>query len=461
MVLMMSVVTAQAVKPVKVACVGNSITQGATISNEHRDSYPGVLGQMLGEGYEVRNYGFSGRTLLDKGDRPYMKETMYQQALAFEPDIVTIKLGTNDTKPFNWVYEKEFPDNLRTMVKAFQALPSHPKIYLCYPVPAYRLDWGINDSIIRTGVQAYINQIAAECGTEIIDLYTPFVGKPELYNDQIHPTREGAFDIAKILYKTLTGKEVDPSFRPQEYPGIKGTWEGYDCYSFNFKERQGKIVVPHQMAEGRPWIWRPAFFGAYPSVDKALLEKGYFVVFFDMADEFASPASLKDGDQLYKYLTKQYGLAKKMTIEGFSRGGMYAINWAADYPHKVACLYLDAPVCDVNSWPGSDRPEWKKEWQDFLKVWDIDGAQAVQFENNPLSKVEALHSRQIPVVIVAAKKDKVVPFKENAASFAEKYQAVGGEVKLIVKKKGGHHPHSLENPAEIVDFIVEHTAAKQ
>ena len=118
-------------KTIKIACVGNSITQGAAIKNMQRDSYPAVLGQMLGEGYEVRNYGYSGRTLMMSGDRPWMKETKFQEALAFCPDIVTIKLGTNDTKPFNWVYQDEFPKDLETLVRAFQALPSDPQVIIC------------------------------------------------------------------------------------------------------------------------------------------------------------------------------------------------------------------------------------------------------------------------------------------------------------------------------------------
>ncbi|MDD2560353.1 MAG: GDSL-type esterase/lipase family protein, partial [Bacteroidales bacterium] len=171
----------QAEKTIKVACVGNSITQGAAIANMQRDSYPGLLGQMLGAAYEVRNYGFSGRTLLNKGDRPYMKEQLFQDALAFEPDIVTIKLGTNDTKPFNWVHHHEFMHDLEQMVNAFSQLDSKPQIWLCYPVPAFHYDWGINDTIIRDQVIPYIRRVAQKYDLNTIDLYTPFIGKGSLF----------------------------------------------------------------------------------------------------------------------------------------------------------------------------------------------------------------------------------------------------------------------------------------
>ena len=92
---------------VRVACVGNSITYGAGIKNRSHDSYPSVLGRLLGDKYWVKNFGVSARTMLNKGDRPYMKEQAYQQALAFNPNIVVIKLGTNDSKSFNWVHKAD------------------------------------------------------------------------------------------------------------------------------------------------------------------------------------------------------------------------------------------------------------------------------------------------------------------------------------------------------------------
>ena len=127
---------AQEKKPVKIACVGNSITYGSGIKNQFQNSYPGLLSQLLGEGYDVRNFGISARVLLNKGDHPYMHEQKFRDLLAFQPDIVTIKLGTNDSKPWNWRYGKDFKKDLTEMLDILQELPSKPKIYLCLPVPA-------------------------------------------------------------------------------------------------------------------------------------------------------------------------------------------------------------------------------------------------------------------------------------------------------------------------------------
>lgn len=219
----------------------------------------GFAGADARAGYEVRNYGFSGRTLLNKGDRPYMKEQMFLDALAFEPDIVTIKLGTNDTKPFNWVHHHEFMRDLEQMVNAFSRLSSKPQIWLCYPVPAFHYDWGINDTIVRDQVIPYIRKVAQKHDLNIIDLYTPFIGKGHLFADGIHPNEEGALVLAKEVYRALKGEEVPAGYRPQAYPGVRSDWQGYERYNFNFKEKQATLVVPKQAAEGKPWIWRPAF----------------------------------------------------------------------------------------------------------------------------------------------------------------------------------------------------------
>jgi hypothetical protein len=104
-------------------------------------------------------------------------------------------------------------------------------------VPAYRLDWGINDSIIKNGVLPYIDEVAAKTGAEVLDLYTPFTGKPELFVDQIHPNEQGALELAKVFYRKLTGRPVPDGFKPQAWPGVKSQWEGYDCYQFRYMER--------------------------------------------------------------------------------------------------------------------------------------------------------------------------------------------------------------------------------
>lgn len=204
LLLLFSVTSFAQDKKIKVACIGNSITFGAGIKDPNNHSYPVVLGKLLGDGYEVRNFGFSGRTLMNKGDRPYMKEQMYQDALNYHPDIVVIKLGTNDSKSQNWVHQKDFPKDMQQMIKDLRKLPSKPQIYLCYPAKAYISGSSINDSIITHGVMPYIDRIAKKNKLKVVDLHTATDGMIQNFPDKIHPNEEGAVAIAETIYKVIS-----------------------------------------------------------------------------------------------------------------------------------------------------------------------------------------------------------------------------------------------------------------
>ena len=192
---------------IRVACIGNSITQGSGIKNPRVDGYPAVLQRLLGDKYKVYNMGLGGRTLLNKGDRPYMKEQRYKDALALNPDIVVIKLGTNDTKTKNWVHSDEFMADMDTLITSFERLPSSPKIYLCIPVPVVETKWTINDSTMVNGVIPKIKAMAEKKQLPLIDLRTPLLDFPQYFPDKIHPNESGAIIIAREVYKALTGRE--------------------------------------------------------------------------------------------------------------------------------------------------------------------------------------------------------------------------------------------------------------
>ncbi|MCE8619920.1 prolyl oligopeptidase family serine peptidase [Bacteroides fragilis] len=441
-------------KVIKIACIGNSITYGVGTRNPAKDSYPAVLGQMLGDGYEVRNFGVSARTMLMKGDNPYMKEERYRQALDYNPDIVTIKLGTNDTKPQNWRYKSDFKKDMETMIRTLRALPSKPEIYLCYPIPAYAVQWGINDSIIVHGVMPVINRLAAKYGLKVIDLHTPLTGMKECFADNVHPNEKAAVRIAQAIYRQLTGEEP-PAHVSQPFPGLKGKWKGFDQYTFAYQNREAIVVCPKHAATGNPWIWRPAFFGAFASVDEELLRRGFHVAYYDLTHLYGSPRARKSGTDFYWNMVRMYGLSPKVTLEGFSRGGLFAYNWAADHPDKVACIYVDAPVCNVFSWPGRS-PENAGLWKGLLEEWGLTDDQMNSFSGNPIDRLKPLADARIPVICVCGDSDKVVPFSENSAIVRQRYTAMGAPFELILKPGVHHHPHSLSDPAPVVDFIIRH-----
>lgn len=194
---------------IRVACVGDSITYGAGIKDRARYNYPRQLGRLLGDRWEVRNFGVSGATLLKKGDKPYWDEEAFQDALAYDPHVVVIKLGTNDTKPQNWEHSADFAADYADMIDRFRALPSKPRIWACLPVPAYPEGWGISDDRIREEVVPLVRETARRTDVGLIDLYRPLSNKAALFPDKIHPNAEGARLIAEAVYTSLTG-EPDP-----------------------------------------------------------------------------------------------------------------------------------------------------------------------------------------------------------------------------------------------------------
>ena len=186
---------------IRVACIGNSITDGYGVDMATAYGYPAMLQKKLGEGYWVKNFGLSGRTMLNKGDMPYMNEVAWKDAQAFKPDVVVIKLGTNDSKGHNWKHGAEFKNDLEQMIKTLQP---KPVIYLCTPIKAEKPSWDISDSIIVNEIIPIQKAVAKKYGLKVIDLHTLFEGGEELMlSDGIHPNGKGAERMAQIIFEAL------------------------------------------------------------------------------------------------------------------------------------------------------------------------------------------------------------------------------------------------------------------
>lgn len=188
----------------KVVCVGASITAGATTANPNTDSYPAQLGTMLGNEYQVINYGVSSCTMLRHGDFPYWKTKEYQKALASNPDVVFIDLGGNDSKGINRPYMCEFDKDCRDMIDAFAQLPSKPRIILLTPIVSFVKDSnGIYDEVIVKDVTPATISAAQKKNVEVINMHPVLDKHPELMKDGIHPDAEGSGMMAKVMYDYL------------------------------------------------------------------------------------------------------------------------------------------------------------------------------------------------------------------------------------------------------------------
>ena len=201
---------------VKVACIGDSITDGHGIDLRDVNGYPAQMQKMLGTGYNVRNFGISARTLMNSGDLPYMNESIWEDALAFNPDVVVIMLGTNDSKEYNRGHiKKDFEGDLKKMLKALKALPSQPKIYLCKPIPAVSDNWTISETVIAEEIVPILEKAVKKEKLEgIIDLHAALEGHPEMMlEDGIHPNTAGVRKMAETVAKV-----IDPEVKIEQRP---------------------------------------------------------------------------------------------------------------------------------------------------------------------------------------------------------------------------------------------------
>ena len=250
---------------------------------------------------------------------------------------------------------------------------------------------------------------------------------------------------------------------PMPFPGTKTTWHGFDRYNFRFDSRACIAVTPKQAAKGKPWIWRARFFGHEPQTDIALLKRGFHVVYIDVGGLFGSPKAVAHWDAFHKLLTEKHGFAPKPALEGMSRGGLIIFNWAAANPGKVACIYADAPVCDIKSWPGgkgkgNGAPAC---WKQCIAVYGFKSeAEALAYDKNPIDNLAPLAKAGIPLLHVCGADDTSVPVAENTTIVEKRYKKLGGDIITIIKPRCGHHPHSLKDPKPIVDFVLRYTIGK-
>lgn len=230
-------------------------------------------------------------------------------------------------------------------------------------------------------------------------------------------------------------------------------YHNFKTDEFEFDGHNCTVVIPENPIKGNPYIWRAEFLGAFDSVDVEMIKRGYHLIHISLSDMFGAPPAIDEMYKFQKFAEEKYSLSGKAIIFGFSRGGLYTVNFTAAHPEKVDKIYLDAPVLDVMSWPygtmrGSHSEHDVEMCADIYNISDVK-----EFCGSPIYKIHTLIENKIPVMLVVGDSDTVVPFNENGKILFADYVRYGGTINLIVKKGVGHHPHSLENPKDIADFL--------
>jgi sialidase-1 len=237
-------------------------------------------------------------------------------------------------------------------------------------------------------------------------------------------------------------------------------WKGFERINFKIDDHSAYYVKPGKPVPGNQWIWRASFPDWHTEMDSLLLAKGFFVAYISVDDQYGSPYAVSVWNKLYAYLTDSVLLSGKVSLEGVSRGGLYAYNWAKRNPEKVNCIYGEAPVCDFKSWPGG-KGRGKGEpssWKQLLQVYSMTESQALAYKDNPIDNLEALAKCKVPLLHVVSLRDNIVPVDENTDILFKRYAALGGPVILDPattepQTLEGHH-FLIEHAAWWADFII-------
>lgn len=241
-------------------------------------------------------------------------------------------------------------------------------------------------------------------------------------------------------------------------------WHGFKRHQFTVAGCSAWVAEPKQPLPGRPWSWCLEFPDAFTDrcAAPALLAKGFHHAHISVGNTFGCPKAIGQFNAFYDAVVA-HGLARKAVLIGISRGGLYAYRWAAQNPDKVSVIYGDAPVCDFKSWPGG-KGQGKGspgDWQELIKCYGFkDETEALSFGGNPVDLLKPLAKAGVALVHVVGDTDDVVPWKENTGLVEEKYRQLGGVMKVIHKPGIGHHPHGLDDPGPVVEFILEHSATR-
>jgi len=241
-------------------------------------------------------------------------------------------------------------------------------------------------------------------------------------------------------------------------------WNGYQRYNFTVDGCPAWVVVPKTNSPGQRWSWCMEFpdFFTKRCATLQLLEAGYYSAHITVGNTFGCPKAVVQFNDFYQRLTAQ-GLNVRPVLIGISRGGLYAYHWAAANPGRVGAIYGDAPVCDIKSWPGNQGQSKgsPNDWAELIADYGFPNeAAALAYTNNPIEILAPLAKAGIPIIHVVGDSDDVVPVAENTAILEKRYRELGGQIQVIHKPGVGHHPHGLDDPTPVVQFILKNNLAR-
>lgn len=236
-------------------------------------------------------------------------------------------------------------------------------------------------------------------------------------------------------------------------------WNGFECAEFMFEGYEATVVIPEKPLKNAPIIFKTCYFNAFPYAETELVKRGFYLCGIDEESLWGKESDIERKARFIKHVAKKFGTAEKCVPVGMSCGGLIAVQFAAKYPELVSCMYLDAPVMNLMSCPcgfGTGKA-CEKDLPIILSDLGLKNiSELICFRKMPMDNIPILVENRIPVVMVSGDSDNTVPYCENGILLEKAYKENGIDTKVYIKEGGDHHPHSLDDPAPIVDFILKH-----
>ncbi len=230
-------------------------------------------------------------------------------------------------------------------------------------------------------------------------------------------------------------------------------WNGHKCIEFSFEGRHCLLVCPSTPCEGNKWLIKTEYFGAFPSLELSMVERGYHVAYIANKSRWMVPEDIEVKARFASFLREHYGLNERCVPVGMSCGGLHAVYLAAAHPELIAAMYIDAPVMNLLSCPAAIGRKPSIDIAELTEDTGMTVSDLINYRNHPIDRAPEILAANIPIIMVAGDSDVVVPYNENGKHLAELYRRGGGTLVEIIKPGCNHHPHGLDDNTPIIEFI--------
>lgn len=234
----------------------------------------------------------------------------------------------------------------------------------------------------------------------------------------------------------------------------KELWNDFEVETFIFEDRYAKIVYPNVKPNGKLLI-KTEYWDAFPNFEIEMVKRGYYLCFIRHFNRWGAPAETTVTANFIKFVANKLGIEPRCIPVGMSCGGLQAANLAIMYPELVSVMYIDAPVLNLISQAGlgAHAPATPEYWEELRDAYGVDKSSIVTFRDSPIDHMDVLVKHNIPIIMLYGNADTTVIYSENGKVLEDYYNKHGAPIKVIPKSMVGHHPHGLDDPTPIIEFV--------